>query len=124
MYFVDYPIGYRRGADALDLWLDLGWKYGRHAAKITVAWLRQGDKELYTDYDVAIKEEKSPSGVVETQKLVDALYTLQYNSWLAIYLGGGYRFYKNLAHDKHEDGNDGWIRSGIKMTFNPVDTKF
>ena len=124
MYFVDYPIGYRRGSDALDLWLDLGWKWGRHSVKITYAWLQQGDKELYTDYDVAIKEENSPSGVKESQSVFDALYSLQYNSWLGIYLGGGFRTYENLGHDKREDGADGWIRSGIKMTFNPVDTKF
>jgi hypothetical protein len=124
MYFVDYPIGYRRGSDALDMWLDLGWKWGRHSLKMTLAWLQQGDKELYTDYDVAIQEEKAPSGVKESQALVDALYSMQYNSWFGFYLGGGFRSYENLAHDKHEDGKDGWIRSGIKMTFNPVDTKF
>jgi len=45
MYFVDYPIGYRRGSDALDMWLDLGWKWGRHSLKMTLAWLQQGDKE-------------------------------------------------------------------------------
>ena len=124
MYFVDYPIGYRRGSDALDMWLDLGWKWGRHSLKMTLAWLQQGDKELYTDYDVAIQEEKAPSGVKESQALVDALYSMQYNSWFGFYLGGGFRSYDNLAHDKHEDGKDGWIRSGIKMTFNPVDKKF
>jgi hypothetical protein len=106
------------------MWLDLGWKWGRHSLKMTLAWLQQGDKELYTDYDVAIQEDKAPSGVKESQALVDALYSMQYNSWLGFYLGGGFRSYENLAHDKHEDGKDGWIRSGIKMTFNPVDTKF
>jgi hypothetical protein len=49
---------------------------------------------------------------------------MQYNSWFGFYLGGGVRKYRNLAHDRDEDGIDGWIRSGIKMTFNPVDTKF
>ena len=124
MYFVDYPIGYRRGSDALDLWLDLGWKWGRHSARLELAWLRQGDKELYTSYDVAIREEKAPSGVKETQYVVDALYTLQYNRWFGIYVGGGFRLYENLAHDINEDGADGWLRTGVKMTFNPVDTKF
>ena len=124
MYFVDYPIGYRRGSDALDMWLDLGWKWGRHAVKVTLAWLQQGDKELYTDYDAAMQEETAPSGVKESQTFVDALYSMQYNSWFGFYLGGGFRKYDNLAHDRDEDGTDGWIRSGIKMTFNPVDMKF
>ena len=124
MYFVDYPIGYRRGSDALDMWLDLGWKWGRHAVKLTLAWLQQGDKELYTDYDVAMEKETAPSGVKESQTFVDALYSMQYNNWFGFYLGGGFRRYDNLAHDRNEDGMDGWIRSGIKMSFNPIDTKF
>ncbi|MCF0225522.1 MAG: hypothetical protein HUK20_14740 [Fibrobacter sp.] len=124
MYFVDYPIGYRRGSDALDVWLDLGWSYENKNLSVTLAKLRQGDKELYTDYDVAIKEDNSPSGVVERQTLVDVLYAHQYNNWFSFYLGGGFRIYDNLAHKKNDDGVDGWIRSGIKMNFNLVNQKF
>ena len=122
--FVDYPIGYRRGADALDLWFDMNWKWNRHAAKLTLAWLRQGDKELYTDYDVALKSENSLSGVVEKQFLVDVLYEREVYDWFKLYAGGGFRVYRNLAHDKNEDGADAWIRSGVKFSFNPVDKKF
>lgn len=123
MYFVDYPIGYRRGSDALDLWLDLGWKYGCHSAQLELAWLRQGDNELYTSYDRAVATRKSPSGREEAQYIADALYQMQYNSWFAFYVGGGVRYYDNLAHDLDEDGFDGWIRSGVKFTFNPVDVR-
>lgn len=124
MFFVDYPIGYRRGSDALDLWLDLEWSMGRHSAKLELAWLRQGDNELYTSYDRAIATMSSPSGREEAQYILDALYKMQYNNWFAFYLGGGVRRYENLAHIIGEDGVDGWVRSGIKLTFNPVDLKF
>lgn len=124
-YFVDYPIGYRRGADALDLWFDFGWQYGRHSLALTLAWLRQGDKEMYTDYNMALAGgENSPSGVEEAQYLVDALYKMKVNGWFDFYVGGGFRKYENLAHVKGDDGYDGWLRSGVKFSFNPVDTKF
>ena len=123
-YFVDYPIGYRRGGDALDLWFDMSWKWKSHSATLSLAWLRQGDKELYTDYEEALNAENSLSGVVEKQFLVDALYENEFNDWFKFYVGGGFRVYRNLAHDKTEDGADAWIRSGVKFNFNPVDTKF
>ena len=106
------------------MWFDMNWKWNRHFAKLTLAWLRQGDKELYTDYDVAIKSENSLSGVVEKQFLVDVLYEREVNDWFKFYAGGGFRVYRNLAHDKNEDGADAWIRSGVKFSFNPVDMKF
>ena len=124
-YFVDYPIGYRRGADALDMWFDFGWQYGHHSLSLTLAWLRQGDKEMYTDYNVALDGgDMAPSGVEEAQYLMDVLYKRQVNGWLSFYVGGGFRVYDNLAHDVSEDGADGWIRSGVKFNFNPVDMKF
>ena len=123
-YFVDYPIGYRRGGDALDLWFDMSWMYGSNFASFSFAWLRQGDKELYTDYNEAIKSENTLSGVVETQLVFDALYERVVTDWFKFYVGGGFRVYRNLAHDKTEDGSDAWIRSGVKFNFNPVDLKF
>ena len=123
-YFVDYPIGYRRGSDALDLWFDMNWKWNHHSATMTLAWLRQGDKELYTDYDKALKSEETLSGVVEKQFLVDVLYEREVREWFKFYAGGGFRVYRNLSHDKKEDGSDAWIRSGVKFNFNPVDMKF
>ena len=123
-YFVDYPIGYRRGGDALDLWFDMNWMWKSHSASLTLAWLRQGDKELYTDYEVALKAENSLSGIVEKQFVVDAIYESVVTDWFKFYVGGGFRVYRNLAHDKNEDGSDGWIRSGVKFNFNPVDMKF
>jgi hypothetical protein len=102
----------------------MNWKWRRHSAKLTLAWLRQGDKELYTDYDKALKEENSLSGVVEKQFLVDAVYERTVTDWFKFYAGGGFRVYRNLAHDKNEDGSDAWIRSGVKFNFNPVNMKF
>ena len=55
---------------------------------------------------------------------MDALYENVVNDWFRFYVGGGFRVYRNLAHDKTEDGSDAWIRSGVKFNFNPVDLKF
>lgn len=124
-YFVDYPIGYRRGADALDMWLDLGWERGRHSLELAFAWLRQGDKEMYTDYNEALAGgEYAPSGVEEAQYLFDGVYRMKVNGWFGFYLGGGMRLYENLAHENGNDGVDGWLRSGVRFNFNPVDMKF
>jgi hypothetical protein len=56
--------------------------------------------------------------------MLDIQYRLKFNEWLRFYLGGGGRKYENLANIPGKDGVDGWIRSGIQLQFNPVDTKF
>ena len=72
----------------------------------------------------ALKPENALSGVVEKQFLVDVLYEREVREWFKFYAGGGFRVYRNLSHDKKEDGSDAWIRSGVKFNFNPVDMKF
>ncbi|MCQ2091438.1 MAG: hypothetical protein MJY85_02050 [Fibrobacter sp.] len=131
-YFVDYPVGYRRGPDALDLWLDVNWKYKTRSVDLSLAWLRQGDKELYcvgngdycSNYNDALNTNGSTSGVEETQYVFDVLYKEKFNSWFEYYVGGGFRIYENLDHVKGENGADGWVRAGIKLIFNPVDYRF
>lgn len=123
-YFVDYPVGYRRGPDALDLWLDVNWKYGKRSVDFSFAWLQQGDKELYTEYNQALNTKGSTSGVEESQYVFDVLYKDKLKSWFEYYLGGGFRIYDNLDHVKGENGADGWIRAGVKFTLNPVDYRF
>ena len=89
MYYVDYPIGYRRGPDALDLWLTASWQYGLNLIELELAYLQQGDKELYDTYESAMEAEEVLSGIVETQWLMNLLYNRQIFSFLNIYLGGG-----------------------------------
>lgn len=117
MFYVDYPLGYRRGPDAVDFWFDLGWKKGRHSAALELAWLRQGDKELYTDYDSALAAHHALSGVVEKQYVADVTYKLQALESLGFEFGLGGRIYRNLGHDTDEDGVDGWARLGAKWNF-------
>lgn len=123
-YFVDYPVGYRRGPDALDLWLNLGWKYKNRSVELSLAWLRQGDKELYSDYNSALDASGFTTGLEEAQYIVDVLYQDKIWNWFEVYIGGGFRIYENLDHINGEDGVDGWIRSGIRFNFNPVDFRF
>lgn len=117
MFYVDYPIGYRRGPDALDMWLTLEWALGRHAVDLTLAYLRQGDKELYGSYDDAIDASGFLSGTVESQLLADVTYSTQWFRFLGTYVGGGVRHYENLDHEKGEDGVDGWVRLGVALSF-------
>ena len=92
---------------------------------MTFAWLRQGDKEMYTDYNEALAGgDYAPSGVEEAQYLFDGVYRMKVNGWFGFYLGGGMRLYENLAHENGNDGVDGWLRSGVRFNFNPVDMKF
>ena len=80
---------------------------------------------MYTDYNEALAGgDMSPSGVEEAQYLIDGVYRMKMNGWFGFYIGGGFRKYENLAHEKGDDGYDGWIRSGVKFSFNPVDSKF
>lgn len=123
-YFVDYPVGYRRGPDALDMWLDVNWKYKNRSADFTFGWLQQGDKEIYTNYNEALNTSGSTSGVSETQYFFDVLYKEKVRSWFEYYVGGGFRIYENLDHIKGENGADGWVRAGVKFIFNPVDYRF
>jgi len=116
MYFVDYPLGYRRGPDALDMWLDVSWKKGIHKANLELGYLRQGDKNLYTDYETAIQTSNGLSGVVESQYIADLIYYRECGRFVKLYLGGGARFVQNFEHQKVEKEKDFWLRSGIVIS--------
>ncbi|MCK9181400.1 MAG: hypothetical protein M0P13_00780 [Fibrobacteraceae bacterium] len=117
MFFVDYPLGYRRGPDAKDLWFTTAWNYGRHSVELELAWLRQGDKDLYTDYDEAVVCKQALSGVVERQYILDLTYKASFWKGLQARLGGGVRHYRNLDHIEGADGFDFWLTSGISLNF-------
>lgn len=117
MNYVDYPIGYRRGADAFDFWLTVDWVLGRHSVETTWAYLQQGDKELYGSYDDAVAASGVLSGKVEEQWVLDLIYRNQVTDYFKFYLGGGARRYENLDHLKKEDGADFWLRSGVALSF-------
>ena len=117
MFFVDYPLGYRRGPDAKDLWFTVNWKYHRHALALELAWLRQGDKELSVDYDVALASEETLSGVVERQYVADLTYAIALWKGFSAKIGGGIRRYKNLDHVLGENGTDLWGIAGVSWDF-------
>lgn len=118
-YVVDYPLGYRRGADALDLWLNMGWEWKpmHWGGDLEIAWLRQGDKEQWTPWDNAAKETSNLSGVVEEEKRVWV------NSWWKPYpqlqwtVGLGIRRLENENHTLSESRWDiGW-NAGVLIHF-------
>lgn len=117
MYYVDYPIGYRRGPDALDLWFTASWRYKNYEVELELAYLQQGDKELYDSYDDALSSDKVLSGVVESQWLANLIYRQKIFSFMDIYLGGGMRYVENLDHEQGNDETQFWLRSGLSLSF-------
>lgn len=117
MFFVDYPLGYRRGPDAKDLWFTVDWTFGRHSLSFELAWLRQGDKELTVDYDEALAYKSALSGVVEREYIADATYGIRLWKGFSAALGGGVRRYRNLDHVSGEDGVDFWGIAHVSWDF-------
>ncbi|MCL2282951.1 MAG: hypothetical protein FWC26_06500 [Fibromonadales bacterium] len=102
MYIVDYPLGYRRGPDAIDLWWNLKYASASKAfsAELESAYLRQGQCDLYSDHDWCSKQ-KILSGSEEKLILMDFLANYFYNKYIKIYAGAG--FYDS----------DKWLKVGI-----------
>ncbi len=50
-WVVDAPLGYWRGPDVVDLWLDLEWKSGAWGVRSKVGWLSTGAWNLRPEYD-------------------------------------------------------------------------
>jgi hypothetical protein len=114
MYIVDYPLGYRRGPDAIDLWWNL--KYipanKKFNAELETAYLRQGDCELYSSHDECSKR-KVLSGIKEKLFLLDFLANYFYNEYVGIYVGAGFQSAKNRDHIDGNNRNDAWVRMGV-----------
>ena len=96
-YIMDYPLGYLRGPDALDLWFNL--QYQPHAQwnfSLDLAWLRQGQSELWDNFDSAATRSVL-SGVVEEEKraVIGAQFTQGDLSLQALL---GYRALRNENH--------------------------
>jgi len=108
MYIVDYPLGYRRGPDAIDLWWNL--KYTNAAqtftAELETAWLRQGECNLYSDHEEC-SQSKILSGKEEKQFLMDFLANYSLTKYANIYAGAG--FYND----------DKWVKAGIGFLYSP-----
>ncbi len=117
MFFVDYPLGYRRGPDAKDLWFTADWNFGRHSVSLELAWLRQGDKEITVDYDEALACKRTLSGIVERQYVADLTYGISLGWGFAAKFGGGVRRYKNLDHVSGENGYDFWAVAHLSWDF-------
>lgn len=114
-YIVDYPLGYKRGADALDLWLNFGVESKVHRAggELELAWLRQGDKEQWTPWDEAAKMKKNLSGVVEEDKRIWLSGWKAYGRF-TVATGMGVRKLRNEDHIRNQDRWDlGW-NAGIQ----------
>jgi len=102
MYIVDYPLGYRRGPDAIDLWWNLKYTAANKQfnAELETAYLRQGECAVYSDHDQC-SQQKILSGKEEKLFLMDFLANYSLSKYASIYAGAGF-------HD-----SDKWVKMGI-----------
>jgi hypothetical protein len=118
MYIVDYPLGYRRGPDAIDFWWNL--KYISANKKFNVeletAYLRQGDCKIYSNHDECSKREIL-DGVEEKLFLVDFLANYLYSKYVSIYAGAGFQNAENKDNLQGNDKNDAWVRVGVRFFY-------
>lgn len=68
-WVVDYPLGYHRGPDAKDLWIEVHYNHPSRSwgTSVQFAWLRQGAQEVWSDFDDARIQSGVLSGVVERE---------------------------------------------------------
>ncbi|MDR2582446.1 MAG: hypothetical protein LBC75_03095 [Fibromonadaceae bacterium] len=104
MYIVDFPLGYRRGPDAIDLWWNLKYISADKTfnAELESAYLRQGDCEIHSDHQKC-SERKILEGAEEKLFLLDFLVNYSYSKFLGIYAGAGFQ------------NNDAWVRFGFTI---------
>ena len=118
VYMVDYPLGYRRGPDAVDLWWTL--KYHNvlqtFGTQMEWAWLRQGNCDLQSPYDSCSVYEHALSGMVESSVQADLELWNRPQHSILLYIGGGARRYANLENNPDDDGFQGWGRLGVRYT--------
>ena len=114
MYIVDYPLGYRRGPDAVDLWWNLKYTPAskKFSAELETAYLRQGDCEIYSDHEEC-SQQKILSGKEEKLFLLDFLTNYSFNSYFDIYAGAGFLKAENKDNVLGNDKNDAWVKAGI-----------
>jgi len=108
MYIVDYPLGYRRGPDAVDLWWNLKYisENKKFGAELESAYLRQGDCEIYSDHQEC-SERKVLGGEEEKLRLLNFLANYSYSKFLGIYAGAGFQNAK--------DKNEAWLLLYFKL---------
>jgi len=104
MYIVDYPLGYRRGPDAIDLWWNIKYISAnkKFNAELETAYLRQGECNLYSSHNEC-SQQKTLSGNEEKLFLMDFLANYSLNKYASIYAGAGF-------HD-----SDKWVKMGVEI---------
>ncbi|MCL2100682.1 MAG: hypothetical protein FWH22_03075 [Fibromonadales bacterium] len=116
MYIVDYPLGYRRGPDAIDLWWNLKYASANRKfnAELETAYLRQGDCEIYSDHEKC-SQSNVLGGIEERLFLLDFLANYFYSKHINIYAGAGFQNAKNKDNISGNDRNDKWVKLGMQL---------
>jgi hypothetical protein len=117
-YIIDYPLGYFRGSDVEDLWLDFAiyqkdWKWLN-----SLAYLQTGAKTLASDFNQGLGvNESSPSGLVLEEFRIesDFIYTFKtsFKDSFSLLLGGLWRHYQGPLKNQAPSQNFG-LRLSLK----------
>lgn len=102
---VDYPIGYLRGGDALDVWYRLDAVRGRFAASLAAARLSRGEADLHTPFErYYLPHGSAPSGVAEEE--LRLILNARAALGKGLIAGGGLAVYRFLNREHLEGADD------------------
>ncbi len=121
-FVVDYPLGYIRGGDAVDLWYSARFTLPpRLNAQLLLGWLQSGDKGLYTPFETYFSGDPSddspPSGMVEREFRAHTRGSYLLGRDFSLSLAASYRFVRNEFHVKDRIGEHWHAGAGISYTF-------
>ncbi len=115
-FVVDYPVGYYRGPDKLDFWLDVEYQKETRKYGLELAYLQSGDKTLYSEYYGSNGPKWALSGSttreIRSQCYIKSPLYSKFNGNLAML----YRYFP-----WEDQANDLQFSLGISRTFTIID---
>lgn len=111
-YISDLPIGYFRGPDCKDIWLDFDWQHHESAIHTWVGWLNQGNTRLDSPWEEAKNSQGKYDQVEELRLGLD----LSYEHKQFQYLFG----FESRQQHRWQTG----FNLGIQRSFNVFSTQF
>ena len=116
---IDYPLGYFRGGDAVDLWYRFEAKYqNKISVTATAGVLSKGDVNLYTPYDnYYTASHDAPTGIVERELRLrlDGAYYWQYG--LQVHGGLGLQSLENESNIQGQKADHFQVGIGLAWSF-------
>lgn len=117
-YVMDFPLGYHRGPDAVDLWLN--WElFASHSIwrlHGELAWLRQGSSTLQSPWETVITYSTPLSGITERETRAQVGLDLRLPQGLQAHWQLGLRQINNAGHQPGASRQDALIAASISSS--------